>query len=80
MASRVAQPTARGSRVAAPGPSDFTHFVRAFLAIGLTAALPFMLYTDIARSVDLVQAYRDALAAVIAFYFGATATPLDRSH
>jgi hypothetical protein len=55
--------------------SNFSHFVRALLAIALTAALPFMLYMDVARSSDLIQAYRDALAAVIAFYFGATATP-----
>jgi len=55
--------------------SNFSHFIRALLAVGLTAALPFMLYLDVTRTPDVIQAYRDALAAVIAFYFGATSTP-----
>jgi hypothetical protein len=53
----------------------FAHLVRAVLAIGLTASLPVLLYVNVTRSPDLVQAYQDALAAVVAFYFGATSTP-----
>jgi hypothetical protein len=58
-----------------PVESNFSHFIRALLAIGLTVALPVMLYVDVTRSPDLLQAYQDALAAVVAFYFGATSTP-----
>lgn len=57
------------------GDPNLSQFVRAFLAIGLTVALPFMLYIDVTRSPDVIQAYRDALAAVVAFYFGATSSP-----
>jgi hypothetical protein len=54
---------------------NLSHFVRAVLAIGLTAALPVMLFVNVTASADLLQAYQDVLAAVVAFYFGATATP-----
>jgi len=55
--------------------SGLSHFVRALLAIGLTFCLPVLLYVNVTRSPDLVQAYQDALAAVVAFYFGASSTP-----
>jgi Sec-independent protein secretion pathway component TatC len=52
-----------------------SHLVRAVLAIGLTFSLPVLLYVHTTQSPDLAQVYRDALAAVVAFYFGATSTP-----
>jgi hypothetical protein len=58
-----------------PADSTFSHFVRAALAIMLTVALPVLLYVDAAGNEALFQAYRDALAAVVAFYFGATSEP-----
>jgi hypothetical protein len=60
-----------------PNPQDasFVRFMRAFLALALTAILPVLLWVNVSRSSDLVQAYQDALAAVVAFYFGATSSP-----
>jgi hypothetical protein len=55
--------------------SGLSHFVRALLAIGLTFSLPILLWVSVTRSPDLVQAYQDALAAVVAFYFGASSSP-----
>jgi hypothetical protein len=55
--------------------SGLSHFVRALLAIGLTFSLPILLYVNVTRSPHLVQAYQDALAGVVAFYFGASSTP-----
>ena len=57
--------------------SDFAHFIRAFLALGLTAVLPVLLWVPATRAPDVVQTYKDALAAVVAFYFGATSAPAD---
>jgi hypothetical protein len=48
---------------------SLSHLIRA------TAALPFLLFTDTHPGPHLAQAYADALAAVVAFYFGATSTP-----
>jgi hypothetical protein len=42
--------------------------------LGLTAALPVLLYVHVAPDTALVQTYQDALAAVVAFYFGASTT------
>jgi hypothetical protein len=54
----------------------FANLVRALLAILLTASLPILLYLGPhSGSTDILQAYQDALAAVVAFYFGATSTP-----
>ena len=57
--------------------SNFVHFVRAALALVLTATLPVLLWVGGVGSADVVQAYRDALAAAVAFYFGTTAQPAD---
>jgi branched-subunit amino acid transport protein AzlD len=54
---------------------SLSHLIRASLALLLTAALPFLLFTDTHPGPHLAQAYADALAAVVAFYFGATSTP-----
>jgi hypothetical protein len=55
--------------------TNFINFMRAFLALALTLALPILLWVDVTRTPDLVQAYHDALAAAVAFYFGATSKP-----
>lgn len=52
--------------------AGFSHLVRALLAIILTLALPFVLYTKSNGDARVVQVYLDALAAVVAFYFGAS--------
>ena len=56
-------------------PDAFSHFVRAALAIILTVALPVILYTHTSRNSEVLQVYLDALAAVVAFYFGASSQP-----
>ena len=53
----------------------YVHLVRAVLAIGLAAFLPVLLYTRASPGSELLRAYTDALAAVVAFYFGATSEP-----
>ena len=50
----------------------FSHLVRAAIAILLTLTLPFVLYIDSTRDSTVVQVYLDALAAVVAFYFGSS--------
>ena len=56
-----------------PDPdAGFSHLVRAALAIILTLSLPVVLYAKTAGDPSLVQVYLDALAAVVAFYFGAS--------
>jgi hypothetical protein len=60
-----------------PEPDDstgFAHLIRAGLAILLVLSLPLVLYVGSSDGTAL-QAYQDALAAVIAFYFGASAQP-----
>jgi hypothetical protein len=62
-----------------PVPDDandfsFAHLVRAGLAIILVVSLPLVLYVGSAGGTGL-QAYQDALAAVVAFYFGASSEP-----
>jgi hypothetical protein len=47
--------------------------VRALLALALTVSFPFVLYYG-GGSAQLTQAYQDAVAAVVAFYFGVSAT------
>jgi hypothetical protein len=51
---------------------SWSHLVRAGLALILTAILPFVLYFGPAGTGGFIQAYQDALAAVVAFYFGAS--------
>jgi hypothetical protein len=53
-----------------------TNGVRAVIALALTATLPFVLYFG-GGSDDLRQAYQDAVAAVIAFYFGVTGSSVE---
>jgi hypothetical protein len=55
-----------------PKDPDFGHFVRAGLAIGLTISLPFVVYLGHNGNPGLIHTYEDALAAVVAFYFGAS--------
>jgi hypothetical protein len=55
-----------------PSNASFAHFIRAALAIVLALSLPFVLYGAASGS-HAIQTYQDALAAVIAFYFGASA-------
>jgi len=55
--------------------SGFAHFVRAALAIGLTLTLPIVLYVKTSGDAQILQVYLDALAAVVAFYFGASSNP-----
>lgn len=57
-----------------PSNASFAHFVRAALAIVLALSLPFVLYSAASGS-NALPTYQDALAAVIAFYFGASAEP-----
>jgi hypothetical protein len=49
------------------------HLIRALLAIILVLSLPAVLYLSDAGGT--VRVYQDALAAVVAFYFGASAEP-----
>jgi hypothetical protein len=53
----------------------FAHAVRAVVATVLTLALPFVLYFGTSGSHDVLRVYLDALAAVVAFYFGASSKP-----
>ena len=46
-----------------------TDIVRAFLALALTISLPFVVYLG-AGSPEVARTYQDAVAVVIAFYFG----------
>ncbi len=52
----------------------FTELIRALLALALTIALPFVVYYS-SPDGQIVQAYQDALAAVVAFYFGTSSAP-----
>lgn len=54
---------------------SFSHLVRAALAIALAISLPFVLAFGHADQTPLLQTYEDALAAIVAFYFGASAEP-----
>ena len=60
-----------------PAAESFPHLIRAGLAIVLALSLPFVLWLGPADtdSNHLLQAYQDVLAAVVAFYFGASADP-----
>jgi hypothetical protein len=53
----------------------FAHMIRATIAIVLTLALPVLLYVHAAASADVLRVYLDALAAVVAFYFGVSSRP-----
>jgi hypothetical protein len=55
--------------------SSFSHLVRAAMAIVLALALPAVLYVHVKTASDIRQVYLDALAAVVAFYFGASSKP-----
>jgi hypothetical protein len=55
-------------------PDSFSHLVRALLAIVLVLSLPFVLYLS-EPGATTVRVYQDALAGVVAFYFGASAQP-----
>jgi hypothetical protein len=50
----------------------FTDMVRAILAVGLTISLPVILF-GASPDAEVARTYQDAVAAVVAFYFG-TAT------
>ena len=54
-------------------PASLTDWVRSLLALGLTAALPIVAFVA-EPNPEALRAYIDALAAVIAFYFGAADT------
>ncbi|MEA2128749.1 MAG: hypothetical protein QOJ85_1640 [Solirubrobacteraceae bacterium] len=54
-----------------PSNASFAHFIRAALAIVLALSLPFVLYG--AASGSLFRPIKTRSAAVIAFYFGASA-------
>jgi hypothetical protein len=53
--------------------APFSNLIRAGLAIVLTVSLPVVLLIGTTDNTDVVQTYLDALAAVVAFYFGASA-------
>jgi hypothetical protein len=55
--------------------AGFAHLIRAVIAIVLTLALPVMLYSGYSGDADVLRVYLDALAAVVAFYFGASSKP-----
>jgi hypothetical protein len=55
--------------------AGFAHLLRAAIAIILTVALPVVLYAKSAGDKDVLRVYLDALAAVVAFYFGASSKP-----
>jgi hypothetical protein len=48
---------------------EFSALVRGVIALALTASLPVVIYFG-HPSREAAQAYQDALAVVIAFYFG----------
>lgn len=52
--------------------AGFAHLIRAAIAIILTLALPALLYMHLHTDPDVLRVYLDALAAVVAFYFGAS--------
>jgi hypothetical protein len=54
--------------------ASFAHLVRAVIAIVLTVFLPVVLYVKTPLNTTIVQVYLDAMAAVVAFYFGASTT------
>ena len=49
--------------------------IRAVLALALVAVLPVLLWVDVTTDAQVLQTYQDALAAVVAFYFGTTSQP-----
>ena len=51
----------------------FAHLIRAVIALALVATLPVVLYAHTTGDKELLQVYLDAMAAVVAFYFGASA-------
>ena len=51
--------------------ASLTDWVRSLLALGLAAALPLVLFVA-NPDAEALRAYMDALAAVVAFYFGAS--------
>ena len=53
----------------------YAHLIRATVAIALTVALPFVLYAGSSGVAEALGTYVDALAAVVAFYFGASSKP-----
>ena len=55
--------------------AGFAHLVRAVLALALVAVLPVLLWVDVTTDAQVLQTYQDALAAVVAFYFGTTSQP-----
>jgi hypothetical protein len=55
--------------------ASFSHLIRALIAIALVIALPVLLYVHVAAQADVLRVYLDALAAVVAFYFGASSSP-----
>ena len=54
--------------------ASFAHLVRGAIAILLTLTLPVVLYVHTTDNTDILQVYLDAMAAVVAFYFGASST------
>jgi hypothetical protein len=58
--------------------ASFSHFIRALIAIILAVALPVLLYANVTAQADVLRVYLDALAAVVAFYFGASSSPNKR--
>jgi len=54
---------------------SYAHLIRAGLAIILVLSLPIVLYAGVTDA-GAMQAYQDALAAVVAFYFGASSDPV----
>lgn len=71
------EPTAEqaASDTAANSNASFSHLVRAGIAIIVTMTLPILLYVHVTENQQVLQVYLDALAAIVAFYFGASATP-----
>jgi hypothetical protein len=55
--------------------ASFSHLIRAMIAIMLAIALPVLLYAHVIAQADVLRVYLDALAAVVAFYFGASSSP-----
>jgi hypothetical protein len=55
--------------------AGFAHLVRAAIAIILVLTLPVVLYLGAKSDGDVLRVYLDALAAVVAFYFGASSKP-----
>jgi hypothetical protein len=50
----------------------FAHLIRAVIAIVLVLTLPVVLYAHTTGNKEIIQVYLDAMAAVVAFYFGAS--------